>query len=93
MEKLVIEGGRTLQGRVELSGAKNAALPIITATLLASGVHKITNVPRLRDIRTMVRLLEILGAGVSPDAHTLTIDTSSANSTEAPYELVKTRNP
>lgn len=90
MEKLVIEGGRRLQGRVEVGGAKNAALPIITATLLASGVHEISNVPQLRDVRTMGRLLEILGAGVDRQGHTMRIDTSTVDSTEAPYELVKT---
>ena len=90
MEKLVIEGGRRLQGRVEVGGAKNAALPIMTATLLASGVHEISNVPQLRDIRTMGRLLEILGAGVDRQGHTMRIDTGTVASTEAPYELVKT---
>lgn len=90
MEKLVIEGGRRLQGRVEVGGAKNAALPIMTATLLASGVHEISNVPQLRDVRTMGRLLEILGAGVDRQGHTMRIDTSTVGSTEAPYELVKT---
>lgn len=90
MEKLVIEGGRRLQGRVEVGGAKNAALPIMTATLLASGVHEISNVPQLRDVRTMGRLLEILGAGVDRGGHTMRIDTSTVGSTEAPYELVKT---
>lgn len=90
MEKLVIEGGRRLQGRVEVGGAKNAALPIMTATLLASGVHEISNVPQLRDVRTMGRLLEILGAGVDRRGHTMRIDTGTVGSTEAPYELVKT---
>lgn len=90
MEKIVIEGGLTLQGQVEIGGAKNAALPIMTATLLAPGVHKIGNVPRLRDVRTMGRLLEILGANVEQEGHTVTIDTTAVKSTEAPYELVKT---
>ncbi len=90
MEKIVIEGGRALNGQVEVGGAKNAALPIMAATLLAQGVHTIKNVPRLRDVRTMGRLLELLGARVETQAHTMTIDTTSADSTEAPYELVKT---
>ena len=90
VEKIVIEGGRRLQGQVEIGGAKNAALPIMTATLLAPGVHRISNVPRLRDVRTMGRLLEILGATMQVDGHTVTIDTTNVSSTEAPYELVKT---
>jgi len=90
LEKIVVEGGRTLRGEVAVSGAKNAALPIMAATLLAPGLHRIHNVPRLRDVRTMGRLLELLGAEVSADGHTLTIDTSGVKHTEAPYELVKT---
>ncbi len=90
MEKIVIEGGHKLNGQVAVGGAKNAALPIMTATLLAPGVHKINNVPRLRDVRTMGKLLEILGARVEIEGHTVTIDTSGVRSTEAPYELVKT---
>jgi UDP-N-acetylglucosamine 1-carboxyvinyltransferase len=90
VEKIVIEGGRALKGEVTVGGAKNAALPIMIATLLAPGVHKIKNVPRLRDIRTTGRLLGLLGAGFEMDGHTVTIDTSTVSSTEAPYELVKT---
>jgi UDP-N-acetylglucosamine 1-carboxyvinyltransferase len=90
VEKIVIEGGRKLDGHVPVGGAKNAALPIMTATLLAPGVHKINNVPRLRDVRTMGKLLQILGARMEIDGHTVTIDTSGVKSTEAPYELVKT---
>jgi len=90
VEKIVIEGGRTLNGEVAVGGAKNVALPIMTATLLAPGLHKIRNVPRLRDVRTMSRLLELLGAQVRAEGHTLTIDTTEVTSTEAPYELVKT---
>jgi UDP-N-acetylglucosamine 1-carboxyvinyltransferase len=90
VEKIVIEGGRTLQGEVGIGGAKNAALPIMIATLLAPGVHKIRNVPRLRDIRTTGRLLGLLGAEFELDGHTAHIDTSNITSTEAPYELVKT---
>jgi UDP-N-acetylglucosamine 1-carboxyvinyltransferase len=90
VEKIVIEGGHKLNGQVAVGGAKNAALPIMTATLLAPGVHRINNVPRLRDVKTMGKLLEILGARMEIDGHTVTIDTSGVRSTEAPYELVKT---
>ncbi|MCX5716922.1 MAG: UDP-N-acetylglucosamine 1-carboxyvinyltransferase, partial [Nitrospirae bacterium] len=62
MDKLVIKGGKRLNGEVEISGAKNAALPIIASTLLAQGKHTISRVPDLRDIKTMGRLLENMGA-------------------------------
>ena len=64
MDKLLITGGLPLEGAVPISGAKNAALPIMAATLLASGVHTLRNVPRLRDTRTFARVLELLGAKV-----------------------------
>jgi UDP-N-acetylglucosamine 1-carboxyvinyltransferase len=90
VEKIVIEGGHELRGDVVVGGAKNAALPIMAATLLAPGAHTIRNVPRLRDVNTMSRLLEMLGARIERDGHVLKIDTANVDSTEAPYELVKT---
>jgi UDP-N-acetylglucosamine 1-carboxyvinyltransferase len=90
MDKLRITGGRKLQGTVRISGAKNAALPVMAATLLAPGVHRLRNVPRLRDTRTFARVLELLGAKVEFEGNLLTIDTQGVNSVEAPYELVKT---
>ena len=90
MDKLLITGGLPLEGAVPISGAKNAALPIMAATLLASGVHTLRNVPRLRDTRTFARVLELLGAKVEFDGNLCTIDSSGVNSVEAPYELVKT---
>ena len=90
MDKLRITGGRKLQGTVRISGAKNAALPVMAATLLAPGVHRLRNVPRLRDTRTFARVLELLGAKVEFEGNLLTIDTRGVNSVEAPYELVKT---
>ena len=90
MEKLVIEGGRTLNGEVGISGAKNAALPLIAATLLASGVHVLHNVPDLRDTRTILRLLESLGLKWERKGTTLKIDGSGLRYSEASYELVKT---
>jgi UDP-N-acetylglucosamine 1-carboxyvinyltransferase len=90
MDKLRITGGRPLEGAVPISGAKNAALPIMAATLLVSGVHRLRNVPRLRDTRTFARVLELLGAKVAFDGNLCTIDSTGVNSVEAPYELVKT---
>ncbi len=90
MEKLVITGGRPLQGEVTVSGAKNAALPIMAASLLATGEHVIRGVPHLRDIRTMARLLEHIGAVVVRDGETLRITTERFSAVEAPYDVVKT---
>jgi UDP-N-acetylglucosamine 1-carboxyvinyltransferase len=89
MDKLVIEGGVSLNGQVSISGAKNAALPLMASSLLASGKHTFANVPRLRDIRTMQILLSNMGA-VSEHGDLLEIDTSNIRNCEAPYELVKT---
>ncbi|RMG68239.1 MAG: UDP-N-acetylglucosamine 1-carboxyvinyltransferase [Calditrichaeota bacterium] len=90
MDKFVVEGGYPLEGEVEVSGSKNAALPIMAATLLAPGKYRIFNVPRLRDVRTMAHLLRIIGAKVDIADHTLEIDTTLADFPEAPYELVRT---
>ncbi len=90
MEKLVIEGGIPLQGEVKISGAKNAALPLMAATLLCAGRHILRNVPDLRDTRTLTRLLENLGAVVERKGDCLSIDTTVLRHGEAPYELVKT---
>jgi len=90
MDALRIEGGRKLEGRIEVSGAKNAALPVMAATLLAPGVHTLRNVPLLADTRTMGRVLEQLGARVEFRGHACKIDTSNVTSVEAPYDLVRT---
>ena len=90
MHKLIIEGAHKLQGEVRISGAKNAALPLIAATLLARGWHTIHNVPDLRDTRTMLALLETLGAQWKWENSTLLINTDSLNNFEASYDLVKT---
>lgn len=89
MDKLVIEGGVSLNGQVSISGAKNAALPLMASSLLANGKHSFANVPRLRDIRTMQILLSNMGA-VSEHGDLLELDTSNIHNYEAPYELVKT---
>jgi len=90
MDALVIQGGRPLSGRVAISGAKNAALPVMAATLLAPGVHRLRNVPQLLDTRTFARVLEGLGAQVRLDADECVIDTTGVDKVEAPYDLVKT---
>ncbi|HEU5323795.1 MAG TPA: UDP-N-acetylglucosamine 1-carboxyvinyltransferase, partial [Methylomirabilota bacterium] len=90
MDALVIQGGRPLSGRVAISGAKNAALPVMAATLLAPGVHKLRNVPDLRDTRTFAQVLGKLGARVTFEGDLCTVDTTKLDSVEAPYELVKT---
>ncbi len=90
MDALIIRGGRRLKGRVEISGAKNAALPLMAATLLTPGVHTLRNVPLLSDTRTMARVLETLGARVEFHGHTCIVDTTAASGIEAPYDLVRT---
>ena len=90
MQKLKVTGGARLEGEVRISGAKNAVLPILCATLLADGPVEIGNVPRLHDVLTTARLLEQLGAGVQRDGATMRIDPRSVHSHVAPYELVKT---
>src|SRR5207249_6026095 len=90
MDALIIRGGRKLSGRVPISGAKNAALPVMAATLLAPGVHRLRNVPQLSDTRTMARVLEHLGARVEFHDHRCTVDTTNITSVEAPYDLVRT---
>ena len=90
MDKIFIEGQKTLSGSVQISGAKNAVLPIMTAALMAEGRSVLTRVPDLRDTRTMIRLMEIVGATCSFENGRLVIDGSTVNNPEAPYDLVKT---
>ena len=90
MQKIVVGGGERLAGEVRISGAKNAVLPILCATLLADAPVRVTNVPRLHDVLTIARLLAGLGAGVAHAGDTMTVDPCSVNSHVAPYELVKT---
>ena len=90
MDKLIIKGGNKLSGNVTVSGSKNAALPIFVATVLAPGVHEISNVPFLADINTTIKLLNSLGAQVEGNGNVVRIDTSGINTHEATYDLVKT---
>jgi len=90
MDKLQIVGGNRLNGDIPISGAKNAALPILCAGLLTSGDLELTNVPRLHDVRTMLRLLEQTGLKVTHDDENVTLNGAHIDSLVAPYELVKT---
>ena len=91
MDYFVIRGGKPLQGRIAISGAKNAALPILAASLLTSDELRLSNVPHLNDINTMVELLGALGAQVTVDeSGALCLSAAELNSRRAPYELVKT---
>ena len=90
MDKMVIEGGARLNGKVRISGSKNAALPLIASAILAQGRLVLTNVPNLRDIRTMIALMKHMGADVDFSGDRLEIKADTLNSLEAPYELVKT---
>lgn len=91
MQKIVVEGGVPLQGEVRISGAKNAVLPILFATLLADEPVVISNVPHLHDVVTSVKLLAEIGAGISIDErYGITVDPTTVHSQVAPYELVRT---
>ena len=90
MEKLLIEGGRELVGEVRVSGAKNAALPLLAATLLAPGTHELTNVPDLRDTRTILAIISELGCVWRRQGSTLYIDSTDLVFSEVSYDLVKT---
>lgn len=89
MDKFIIKGGNKLSGEVEISGAKNAALALMPAALLANGEYAFTNMPDLRDIKTMASLLSGLGVTTKRRGHRMAIDTTGVNKYEAPYELVK----
>jgi UDP-N-acetylglucosamine 1-carboxyvinyltransferase len=89
MERFLVEGEARLHGEVEISGAKNAALKLVAAALLAPGKTVVHNVPRIKDVRTMLAVLEGLGAETFFHRHTLEIDASDVDSYTAPYELVR----
>lgn len=91
MDKLQITGGNPLDGSIRISGAKNAALPILMATLLAEGPTTIGNVPHLNDVTTTLELLGVMGNSMTLGENmTVEIDTSTIKTFEAPYDLVKT---
>src|SRR5258706_4158507 len=90
MDKLAIDGGVALDGEVRVSGAKNAALPILCAALLTPEPLTLSNVPELNDVRTMRSLLTQMGVGAEADAGTLTMSAARVDWPLAPYEMVKT---
>jgi UDP-N-acetylglucosamine 1-carboxyvinyltransferase len=91
MDKLVIEGGARLRGEVQVSGAKNSALPVLCAAILSDEPLTVTNVPQLQDVATTARLLQTMGASVErPARHTMVLDCAKLDRLEAPYDLVRT---
>ncbi len=90
MNKIIIEGGRPLKGTVRISGAKNAALPVIAACLLGNGTHELFNIPRLKDIDTIRDIMTKLGIQFHDKGKTLEVNSDNLTHHEAPYELVKT---
>lgn len=91
MDKFLITGGNRLSGEISVSGAKNSTLPIIAATLLASTPMHISNVPRLQDVLTLIKLIERMGVTCQVDEHmNLHVDAATIQAFEAPYELVRT---
>jgi len=90
MDKLLIRGGQRLAGEIAISGAKNAALPILCAGLLTAEPLQLSNVPRLHDVATMLKLLRQMGVRAQQDGESVTLDASAVERLEAPYEMVKT---
>ncbi len=90
MDKFIIEGGKKLEGRVKISGSKNAALPVLVSSLLADGWSTYHNIPDLADIRTIKKLLANHGAKMEGEGETLRINGGNITSCEAPYDLVRT---
>lgn len=90
MKKIVINGGKKLNGEVTISGAKNAALPIIAAGLLCGGEHRISNVPHLADVVTLGKILQNMGVSFERQGSDVLIDSTGLTNPEAPYDLVRT---
>jgi len=90
MDSFLVSASGPLKGSVRISGAKNAVLPVMAAAMLADGVSRIGNVPRLKDVRTMADVLRVTGCRIKENENELCIDSSDINHLEAPYELVKT---
>jgi len=91
MDKVIIEGSQRLKGELEISGAKNAVLPVMAAMILTSGLNKISGVPRVRDVTTMLHLLNDLGGRTEEfEEDRISLDTTDINNYEAPYDLVST---
>ena len=89
MDSIAVVGGNTLNGTVDVSGSKNAALPILFSTLLADGVHEFENVPRLMDIDSTELLLRALNCDVVREGHSMKVQVSPPQKPEASYDLVR----
>ncbi|MGD8883502.1 MAG: UDP-N-acetylglucosamine 1-carboxyvinyltransferase, partial [Desulfobacterales bacterium] len=89
MDKILVEGRRSLKGQVRISGAKNAALPILVSSLLTEGSNTYSNVPDLKDIASIKELLSNLGARTETQGNTVYVDTGRILSYEAPYDVVR----
>lgn len=90
MDKIIIQGGQRLKGKVKISGSKNAALPLMGAAILGNGIITLKNIPQLADIRTMIKLLKGFGIKVKEGLTSIKIDARKVTKTEAPYDLVRT---
>jgi len=90
MDKIVIQGGKKLSGEIAVSGAKNAALPILAATLLSPEANTLSNVPKLMDVVTIEKLLRRMGAEIMEQGNIHAVQVKEIESCEAPYEWVKT---
>lgn len=90
MDKLLIQGGKRLAGEIFISGAKNAALPILCAGLLTADTVQLSNVPKLQDVSTMLKLLQQMGLRIEQDGNSVALNGRAIDNLEAPYELVKT---
>lgn len=89
MDSIIIKGGKKLNGEVKISGSKNAALPIISASLIAGGKYRLTNIPNLRDIDSILLLLKETGAEYKFKNNVIELDTTNCNNFEAPYDIVR----
>ena len=90
MDKIIIQGGERLIGEVEVSGSKNSTLPIFASCLLSEGDNLFHNVPNLRDVQTIIKVLKNLGVKVSEKEGVYRINATEVSHDEAPYDLVKT---
>lgn len=89
MDKIIVTGGKIIHGEITISGAKNAVLPIIVGTLLAEDITVLHDVPKLSDVATIKEVLEILGAKVTIEEHTMTVDSRTLNNYNAPYNYIQ----
>ncbi len=90
MDRILIEGGNPLKGQVDLSGAKNAALPVLAASLLTGGPHRLERIPKLRDIRTIQAIMSKMGVQFWEEGEALWVNSENINDFEASYDLVRT---